>query len=47
MKIFLLIICFIESAIAASMNVDIGQTSTVYNRFSIPKSETDKISLLN
>jgi hypothetical protein len=45
MKIFLLIICFIESAIAASMNVDIGQTSTVYNRFSIPKSETDKISL--
>lgn len=44
MKFFLLwLISF--SALASSLSLDVGQTSTVFNRISIPKSQSDQLTL--
>jgi len=45
MKVLLILMCFSQALFASSMNIDLGQTNTVYNRFSIPKSDADKISV--
>jgi hypothetical protein len=44
MKLILVIIFSSSLLFADSINFDIGSTTTLYNRFSIPKSEDDKIS---
>lgn len=38
----LIIFIFSSSLYASSFHLDVGQTSTVYNRFSIPKSKADE-----
>lgn len=43
MKLFVLLFLINHYVWASSINLDIGQTSTVFNRFSIPQSDNDRI----
>lgn len=40
-----LAISLLNSALASELSIDIGQTETVFNRISIPSSESDELSL--
>ena len=44
MKYLFFLLLSINSAAASNISLDLGQTKTVFNRFSIPTSDTDRIT---
>ncbi len=43
--ILVLTLCLVNSVVASEISIDIGQTDTVFNRISIPSSQTNQLSL--
>ncbi len=43
--ITLLVISILNTAFANELSIDIGQTETVFNRISIPSSQSNELSL--